>query len=538
MGIRHSVRLKILGAIVPATLVTLVAIGFAVYQLHSVSNGFIRFIERDVSKLYDYSSMYEGAINGGLAIRNLILDPKDSAAKDNLVQANTAFKRALDRVAAMAEKDSADAEVLGKIEGRREMLQDLREMYVEIAGTLPDTGERFVREEAPLWRDLKGELGALQEAEFRRFSDIRNEMVERADSALRISIGLAVVACVLGGILILFILDRVRRSLVALRDSMQAISQGEANLKARIRVGSQDEVGQTSLAFNRFLEKLHALVGDAQSGVGKVASEINLVSSHIHEVMHASAAQSDAAGQASSSMQQLSVHIASVAEAAADVRSQAQESVVRTQFSDQQMMALTGQIEQVQQAINHIEETIGAFLKHTAEITSMTGHVREIAEQTNLLALNAAIEAARAGEQGRGFAVVADEVRKLAEKSGESANHIKSVTKLLEQQSGNVVVAIQNGNLAITTSAARLAEARKALEEARQSTERSGSGVDRIVDFVNEQLGSSQSVARNVDDISQMIVNTRDAVQQIFGAIKSIDGMASQLDGSFARFQT
>jgi len=538
MAIRQSVRLKILAAIVPATLVTFVAMGFALYQLNSVSKGFIRFIENDVTKLYEYGNMYEGAINGGLAIRNLILDPKDSAAKDNLTQANTAFKGALDRVAAMAGNDSADAEVLGKIEGRREMLQDLREMYVEIAGTLADTGERFVREEAPLWRDVKSDLGKLHQAEYRHFSDIKDEMVVRANTALRISIGLAIVACVLGGILILSILSRVRQSLVALRDSMHSISEGHANLTARIAVGSDDEIGQTSRAFNSFLEKLHGLVGEAQSGVGKVASEINLVSAHIHEVTHASNTQSSSAGQASSSMQQLNVHIASVAETAADVRNLAKESVVRTQFSDQQMVELTGQIEQVQLAINHIEATIGTFLKHTAEITSMTGQVREIAEQTNLLALNAAIEAARAGDQGRGFAVVADEVRKLAEKSGESANSIKSITKVLEEHSGNVTVAIQNGNQAITSSAVRLAEARKALEEARQSTERSGSGVERIVDFVNEQLDSSQSVARNVDDIARMVDNTRDAVQQIFAVIKSIDGMASRLDGSFARFQT
>ena len=448
MNIRESVRLKILAAVVPATLVTLVAMGFALYQLHSVSNGFIRFIEQDVTKLYEYGNMYEGAIDGGLAIRNLILDPKDNAAKDNLAQANTAFKGALDRVTAMAEKDSADAEVLGKIEGRREMLQDLREMYVEIAGTLADTGERFVREEAPLWRDVKSDLGKLHESEYQRFSDIRNEMVARATTALRISIGLAVVACVLGGILVLSILSRVRQSLVALRDSMHSISEGHANLTARIAIGSDDEIGQTSRAFNCFLEKLHGLVGEAQSGVGKVASEINRVSTHIHEVAHTSNTQSCSAGQASSSMQQLNVHIASVAETAADVRLLAKESVVRTQFSDQQMVELTGQIEHVQLAINHIEATIGTFLTHTAEITSMTGQVREIAEQTNLLALNAALEAARAGDQGRGFAVVADEVRKLAEKSGESANSIKSITKALEEHSGNVTVAIQNGNLA------------------------------------------------------------------------------------------
>ncbi|MEW6165974.1 MAG: methyl-accepting chemotaxis protein [Pseudomonadota bacterium] len=538
MNIRESVRLKILSAIIPATTVTLIAMGFALYQLHSVSNDFIRFVERDVARLNSYGDMYEGAINGGLAIRNLILDPRDAAAKASLVQANADFKTALDSVNAMAAPGARDAEILGKLEGRREMLQDLRDMYVEIAGTLADTGERFVREEAPLWRDVKHELAGLREAEIRHFAEIKADMVARANLALSISIALAVVALILGGILTLAILGRVRQSLVALRDSMHAIAQGEGNLKARIAVAGDDEIGQTSQAFNKFLEKLHALVLDAQTGVSQVATEISQVSDHIHQVTRASNSQSDAAGQASYSMQQLNVHIASVANTAEEVRDRARESVSRTEFSDEKMIELTNHIEQLQKAINHIEHTVNTFVTHTAEITNMTGQVSDIAEQTNLLALNAAIEAARAGDQGRGFAVVADEVRKLAEKSGESANRIKSITMMLESQSGNVAAAIQNGNVAISTSAARLIEARQALEEAKASTTQSGEGVNRIVDFVNEQLMSSQSVARNVDDIARMIDSTRDAVEQTFAAIKSIDAMSAQLNGSFARFQT
>jgi len=537
LKISESVRLKILSAIVPATLVTLTAMGFALYQLHSISNGFIQFVERDVARLTAYGNMYEGAINGGLAIRNLILDPKDRESIETLKKANAGFKEALESVTAMA-ADKQSGEVLGKVEAQREMLQDLREMYVEIAGTLADTGERFVKEEAPLWRNVKAELASLREAEIRNFQAIKQDMVDRANLALRISIALAILALVLGGILTLSILSRVRQSLISLRDSMHEIAAGEGNLKARIDHTTEDEIGQTSQAFNRFLDKLHGLVRDAQSGVSKVAAEIGHVSNHVHQVTHAANSQNEAAGQASSSMQQLNVHIASVASTVEDVRNKARESVARTQFSDERMAELSSQIEQLQKAINHIQDTVGTFLTHTAEITSMTAEVRDIADQTNLLALNAAIEAARAGEQGRGFAVVADEVRKLAEKSGESANTIKSITQLLENQSNNVASAIQNGNVAINTSSARLSEARKALEEAKLSTQQSGDGVHRIVDYINEQLSSSQNVARNVDEIARMIDSTREAVEQTFVAIKAINGMAGQLEGSFARFQT
>jgi methyl-accepting chemotaxis protein len=538
LNIRESVRLKIMAAIVPATLVTLVAMGYALYQLHSISADFIRFIERDVSKLNAYGDMHEGAMHGGLAIRNLILDPKNESSKANLASANGTFKEALQRVSDMAGENSKDAEALGKLEARREMLQDLREMYVEITGTLANVGERFVAEEAPLWKSVKSELGDLRAAEIARFEEIKNEMVTRANLAVRLSIVLAILSLTVGSILILSILSRVRQSLVALRDSMHAISQGEGNLKARISVAGDDEIGQTSRAFNTFLDKLHGLVREAQEGAHKVAAEISSVGSHVHQVTHASNVQSDAAGEASSSMQQLNVHIASVAEAAEDVRRKANDSVVRTNFSDERMLELSSQIAQVQEAVNHIERTVGEFLAHTVEITKMTGQVRDIADQTNLLALNAAIEAARAGEQGRGFAVVAYEVRKLAEKSGESANHIRTITQLLEAQSRHVATAIGNGNAAIDSSITRLHEARQALVGAKEATAHSGEGINRIVDFVNEQVRSSHGVARNVDDIASMIENTRDSVRQTLHAIKSIDVMAAQLTGSFARFET
>ena len=333
-----------------------------------------------------------------------------------------------------------------------------------------------------------------------------------------------------------WLISRMMRPTQELQSAMQAM-QTSGDLTRRVVVRSQDEIGKTAQAFNALIEGFAGIIRQVVSGATTVSNTAAQLAVSSGKISQGSQAQSEAAASTAAAVEQITVSINSVAANTEDVRKLSDQSLNQTQQGNQSVTEMIAEINRVQEAVNQIAGSIKEFVDSTRAITGMTQQVKDIADQTNLLALNAAIEAARAGEQGRGFAVVADEVRKLAEKSARSASEIDKVTNSLNQKSTSVEEAVQAGLHSLQATQEQVGRVSAVLTEAGEAVSKSSNGVSDIAASVNEQSLASSEIARNIEKIAQMSEESNAAVKSNSRDIQGLEALAKDLQAAVSRFK-
>jgi methyl-accepting chemotaxis protein len=282
---------------------------------------------------------------------------------------------------------------------------------------------------------------------------------------------------------------------------------------------------------------LHNMIEEIRQRAGQLIDTATSLSIASKQITQGSHAQSEAAASTAAAIEEMTVSITSVSDNTNEVRILSEQSLAKTREGNQSTGEMIKEVKQIEDTVNNIASSVNQFITSARTISSMTQQVKDIAEQTNLLALNAAIEAARAGEQGRGFAVVADEVRKLAEKSGQSAGEIDRITQSLEQQSTLVEKSVQDGLRSLQTTQKHVDEVSAVLIEASSAVEKSSAGVHDIASSVSEQSLASNEIARNVESIAQMAEENHAAVSQSERGIVSLNELASDLQLLVSKFK-
>ncbi|RTL58048.1 MAG: methyl-accepting chemotaxis protein [Rhodocyclaceae bacterium] len=308
------------------------------------------------------------------------------------------------------------------------------------------------------------------------------------------------------------------------------------DLTALVEVKSKDEIADIAKAFNTMASEMQRVISTIQDGAGKVSKVADGLANSTQQVGASSRKQSEAASTVAAAMEQMTVSIQSVADNAADVDNLAGSSLSRTREGSEALKRMVSAIDQVRSAVTEISTSVTELVESTRSIHAMTSEVKDIADQTNLLALNAAIEAARAGEQGRGFAVVADEVRKLAEKSGAAANQIDEVTGLLGTRTSSVEGVVAQGNQALKVCQDYLVQVESILAEAQESVTKTTDGMSQITLSVREQTSTSTHVARNVEDIARLVEDNCHSMDQAVAQSGQLRSMAAELDALVSRF--
>ncbi len=317
---------------------------------------------------------------------------------------------------------------------------------------------------------------------------------------------------------------------------LQEVAQGGGNLTQRLSIESKDEVGQVAGYFNQFVGQLQTLVGSVQRSGVRVQNSAQQGASLSEQMNTQLAVQQQEISQISASIEQLSQSSHQIADSMkqlTDSAGLASEQVVEAQ----QVMSLVGmQLTHMAAGIQSACDESEQLSKHGEEIHQILDTIRAIAEQTNLLALNAAIEAARAGEQGRGFAVVADEVRGLAQKTQSATGDIDLVIEQLLKSIEQIVAANQQSGQQTQEVVVKAEQTRTALDQVVGQIQQMDDRCQQVFVAVDEQQQASDHLVHSVNNINQVATELLDGAQVSNQESVNLTDLAAELNRKTCRF--
>ena len=382
-------------------------------------------------------------------------------------------------------------------------------------------------------RDAIDKLGELEDNEANAEGKAAMALGEERSwqQGLIIAIGLLICCVLVVGFPVL-----VTRPLHNLLNRIEQIAEGDGDLRVRLEVLSRDELGKLSDAFNRFLDKLQPLIREVGRVTGEVAESAQTLAGMAAANDRLITSEHAAVDQVSTAATEMSAAVHEVARNAQNAADAARSAEVQSREGAEVVGATIHAIRQLAHEVESASDTIQTLEQETANIGAVLAVIKGIAEQTNLLALNAAIEAARAGEQGRGFAVVADEVRALAARTQDSTKDIQQMIERLQGGVQNAVKAMHVGSEKARFSVERAAGVDGALSATGDAVARINDMAAQIATACEEQSSVTEEIARNISDIrdlSNEAAQTSEQSTQASARLSELSHGLAQLVGRF-----
>ncbi|MFJ2485069.1 methyl-accepting chemotaxis protein [Pseudomonas sp. NPDC087639] len=330
----------------------------------------------------------------------------------------------------------------------------------------------------------------------------------------------------------------LRSKLAPLSDLVrQAEALGAGDLSVRLNVSSNDEIGQLSRAFNQMSQALSTMVEHIRRSseeVNRRAQALSGLSGGAYEGMEQ---QSGEITSMAGAVEEFSATSLDIADNMGATQRLAQENAQQTQIGRSSMEEASSSLEQIAGALNTTATVINTLGQRSQEIGGIVSVITSIAEQTNLLALNAAIEAARAGEQGRGFAVVADEVRNLASRTRQATDEISGMIQSIQQETGNAISTMEQGNVLMQEGLSRNANVASALARIDEQSRSAGQQFAAITTATQEQSSTATLLSSNLQSIALANSEQREVVSNLAVTAKELEKLAADLRSEVDRFR-
>ncbi len=355
-------------------------------------------------------------------------------------------------------------------------------------------------------------------------------------SLLMTQLGMALLVLVGSILAISWLVSMLLGPLTKVSQALARIADGNGDLTQRIKIDANDEVGQLANSFNRFVGSQHQLIGN----IRKLANELN---ADAERSLVTNQAAVDELQRQQQEVTMVATAVTEMASATMEIAGNAENTAAAAQQSAQSSEQGKMLVNKTRQSINGLAEevgqateVIGELSRHAQAITSILSTIQGIAEQTNLLALNAAIEAARAGEQGRGFAVVADEVRVLSRRTQDSTQQIQSTIETLQQTTARAVSLMQTSQGLADNSVQDADQAVRALEEITSAISLISDMAGQIATAAEEQTQVTGEITQNTTAIKDVSDEITAAAMRDLDQAQSLKGRATDLNQQVSTF--
>ena len=317
----------------------------------------------------------------------------------------------------------------------------------------------------------------------------------------------------------------------------QAEALGAGDLSARLNVSSHDEIGQLARSFNQMGEALSTMVSHIRKAAEEVNGRAQALSGLSGGAYEGMEQQSGEITSMAGAVEEFSATSLNIADNMGNTERLAHENAQQTRIGRTSMQEASSSLEHIATALNSTATVINTLGQRSQEIGGIVGVITSIAEQTNLLALNAAIEAARAGEQGRGFAVVADEVRNLASRTRQATDEISGMIQSIQQETGNAISTMEQGNALMQEGLSRNADVASALARIDEQSRSAGQQFAAITTATQEQSSTATLLSSNLQSIALANSEQREVVSNLAITAKELETLAASLRQEVDRFR-
>lgn len=526
---------KRLAILVVVTLIALIGAGvYGLLQLRSIQSHFENVTERSVPSLIAMSHVSDQFKEARALLLALLMEEDADLRKafaQKVAETRSALKQATTTYTQVpGEEDSAQA-LNPIVDGYSQAI----DAVLEVADKHDLAQLALYTKVIPAEQALSAFLGESQ----KKLLDKQHALQQQVSAANTRSFSIYVVVTLVTAIIVALLGIMLYRSVMGPLNAMTSMMKnvaGNLDFTQRVQVDSQDEIGATAMAFNSLLDTVQTSLREISGSMDTLSDATIRLNHATQEIRHISEQTSESSSSVSATVQQVTVSIEHVASQTEQAETLSRESGQQAASGGEVIQNTIEQIQSIAGTVHSAADGISELRNQIANISAVLNVIRDVADQTNLLALNAAIEAARAGEQGRGFAVVADEVRKLAERTSSSTQEIASLIQSIQHSASAAVGTMQVVVEQVAEGVGNASTAIEALANIRKGSDKVVSTVSEIATAIREQSVASSYIADQFQRIANISEEARKTVTSTTQSTDALEHLATRVRDAVKRY--